>query len=234
MTQLNLAMKRPNVKAFEKMSAFVEGSKVDFIGVKNHVLSKLNNFLPQSRFYHSIWHTLDVYNAVNRIANYQSNISESDLLLLKTAALFHDTGFIYTSENHEDYSIIFMEDTLPKFGYTAGQIKVIKQMIVATKPSLKPQTALEEILVDADLDYLGRNDYFYISNQLKSEIAVYYTLECEIEWIKLQLKFLKSHVYYSDFSLRFRKENKEKVIKQLESCLSEELLCVGLTNYELC
>ncbi len=133
------------------------------------ILNKLRNELPAHLSYHGIDHTLDVYSAAERIAK-EKGISNYERKLLLTAALFHDTGFIKKRELHEVESCNFARQYLPLYGYKVAEIELICGMIMATRIPQSPKTYLEEIICDADLDYLGRDDFFRTGNKLFEEL----------------------------------------------------------------
>lgn len=48
---------------------------------------------------------------------------------------------------------------LPHFGYTGDEIEQVCDIIMATQMPQNPHNHLGQIICDADLDYLGRNDF---------------------------------------------------------------------------
>ena len=68
--------------------------------------------------------------------------------------------------NHEYFSTLVAREILPTYYYTRSQIDTICELIMATKLPPKPRNKLEEIMCDADLDYLGRSDMIPVSNTL--------------------------------------------------------------------
>jgi len=60
----------------------------------------LKKGLSKDLIYHSLDHTLDVLKAVERLALLEG-VTDEALFLLKTAAIFHDAGFIEKYENDE-------------------------------------------------------------------------------------------------------------------------------------
>lgn len=92
-------------------------------------------------------------------------------------------------------------------------------MIMATKVPQQPQNHLEEILCDADLDYLGREDFFTIGNKLFAELSVYGILSTEDEWNELQARFLEAHHYFTKTAIKLRKKKKDKHLKLVKSKL---------------
>ncbi|GAI89663.1 unnamed protein product [marine sediment metagenome] len=49
-------------------------------------------------------------------------INEEDLLLVKTAALLHDAGFLKVYDAHEEAGCELAQDLLPKFKYDDRQV----------------------------------------------------------------------------------------------------------------
>ena len=120
------------------------------------------------------------------------------MIILKTAALFHDAGFIETYTGHEDMSIKMAVKWLPQFDYNPTQIERITQLISVTRSSSLPQNKLEEIIRDADLFYLGTNRYVEVSEKLFKELSEAGFIKDKEEWHLQQIKFLKAHKYYTE------------------------------------
>ena len=185
----------------------------DFNIIYDHIILKLNGLAPQLS-YHSVYHTIDVIRHAERIAK-EEGINETELYLLKVAALYHDTGFLETYAEHEIKSCaIFMEDSA-RFHFSDPDKELILDIIMATKVPQKPNTLLQKIICDADLDYLGRNDFQEISLRLKNEFLHYGVVADETAWKKLQVKFLKDHHYHTSSSQLQREPVKLKNLSKL-------------------
>ncbi|WP_028298058.1 HD domain-containing protein [Olivibacter sitiensis] len=191
---------------------------MEYNTIKKIILKKLKEELPEHLSYHSVAHVKDVVAATEKIAQAE-NITESQLTLLKTAALFHDSGFLYGSKNHEEKSCEVAQEYLPSYGYTQDDIDRIKGMIMATKIPQSPKNHLEEILADADLDYLGRDDFFTIGNRLYNELAIFGIVTSDRAWNLLQEKFLESHHYFTQTAIANRSEKKQKNLELIKSKL---------------
>jgi HD superfamily phosphodiesterase len=146
----------------------------------------------------------------------QEHISEGEILLIKTAALFHDAGFVNRiNEGHEEESIRMAEKKLPEFGYTPKEIELISGMIQATSIPQQPKNKLECILADADLEYLGTDNFESIGNKLYKELKHYNPKLSIEEWNNAQINFLQSHFYHTDYCIQNRTAIKEKNLKKL-------------------
>jgi predicted metal-dependent HD superfamily phosphohydrolase len=184
---------------------------------REFILDKLNKELPEHFYYHNATHAEDVYTAAKQIAQAEG-ISDSEMPLLLTAALFHDSGFLLGPKDHEIHSCDNARLYLPGFGYSNTEIEQICDIIMATKMPQNPHNHLGEIICDADLDYLGRNDFFILSKKLFSELAITDHLETELEWNKLQVVFLENHHYFTKTAIALRealqKEHLNEIIKK--------------------
>lgn len=186
--------------------------------IKKFILDKLINELPEYLSYHRIAHVKDVLQA-SIVIGRREKVNEEDLILLKTAALFHDSGFIYGSTEHEEKSCEIARKYLPDYDYTTGQIEKICGMIMATKLPQRPHNHLEEILADADLDYLGRDDFFIIGDRLFKELVILDIISSEEEWNQLQVNFFKSHQYFTETSKNLRETVKAEHLAIIKSKL---------------
>ena len=146
--------------------------------------------------YHCFEHTLDVYAAAENLSDLEKiNPQQQELVLI--AALFHDSGFIIGPNCHEQESCDIVEQYLPPYGYEIGELELIKGMIMATKLPQAPKNLLEEIIADADLDYLGRDDFFPISETLYHEFLIAGVVDNYDDWNKLQVSFFENHHYFT-------------------------------------
>lgn len=174
----------------------------------DYILNRLSIELPAHLFYHNIEHTKDVYQAAKRIGEAEG-ITGDELKLLLTAAYYHDCGFLIKAKGHEEESCRIARETLPGYGYTADQIDRICGMIMATRLPQSPTNHLEEILADADLDNLGRDDFFTISHKLFLENSFFGNVADENEWNLQQMDFIENHQYFTKTAINLRQAKKD-------------------------
>jgi uncharacterized protein len=192
--------------------------KIELSELKQIVFDKLNKELPKHLYYHSLGHVVDVYEAAMRIAD-SEGINPQEKNLLATAVLFHDSGFIYQSKNHEEKGIEIAKEMLPTYGYSPDEIEQICGMIMATKIPQAPHNKLEEIICDADLDYLGRDDFWEIGNSLHKEILASGMDMSVKEWNELQSRFLTAHHYFTPTAINERKQKKQKHLDTIKTLI---------------
>ena len=195
---------------------------MDYNGAEQYIIDRLGKELPENLYYHDVEHTLDVLEAVEKYAAME-HVRKADLILLKTAALFHDSGFLIKYSSNEVASVQIICRVLPGFGYTLQQIERISKMILTTEIPQKPKNILEKILCDADLDYLGRDDFYIIAIRLFrewNENGISVTLK---EWYIQQLFFLQQHEYFTKSAIKLRSEKKKEYVAQIKELLGDSI-----------
>ncbi|MBL4709900.1 MAG: hypothetical protein JKY48_15820 [Flavobacteriales bacterium] len=195
-------------------------SSINYKNAEKYIVKRLAGDLPSGLHYHGIHHTMDVCKAVERLAIWEG-VKGEDLYLLKTAALYHDAGFIDSYESNEPIGANLAKEMLPNFGYTDEQIKQVIELIGATKMPQSPNNHLEQIMCDSDLDYLGRADFYTIAETLRQELIEFGKLEDDpIRWVEMNIGFLGSHTYFTKSSQVRRQPEKEKRIDELKQKLN--------------
>lgn len=189
---------------------------MEFEKVRVHIMQRIEAELPRNLYYHCYEHVQDVYCSAMNLAEMEGVVG-NELTLLKTAVLFHDSGFIKGMNNHEEVGCGIARETLPEYGYTEDQINAICGMIMATRIPQSPKNKLEEIICDADLDYLGRDDFWTIAPNLFRELRELGLLDSEQDWNRLQLKFLSGHRYFTVSAKGLRQAKKEAHLNKIKS-----------------
>lgn len=188
--------------------------EADYQKAEEFMLDCLQKELSTDLAYHGSHHTLDVMNAAMKIAAHE-NLSADEMALLRVAVAFHDSGFIYSHKNHEEKGCDLAKEYLPGFHFTPEQIALVCSMIRATKIPQQPRTKLEQIICDADLDYLGREDVQAIAQTLFTEQLIRSKNIDEKSWDEMQIAFLKDHHYHTPYSLKHRDANKQSYLQRL-------------------
>lgn len=194
---------------------------IRFDDLEEHVMNILEEKLPRNLYYHNLKHTIDVTVQVELIGRGEE-ISDEELLLLKTAALFHDTGFTRTYKDHEEAGVEISKEILPLFDYTDEQIQRISELIMVTKLPPRPKNLLEQIICDADLDYLGRVDFIPVSGNLFRELTEHKIIEDNInKWNQIQISFIEKHQYFTETAKKLRDVNKNIQLEAIRKLVEE-------------
>lgn len=193
---------------------------MDYRAAKQFILARLRADLSSHLHYHGLHHTMDVHKVANELCEMEG-IRGHELILVKTAALYHDAGFVKDKHaGHEHEGCLMVRADLPRFGYSEPDIELICGMIMATKIPQSPQNHLEEILCDADLDYLGRDDFYKIGNSLFEELQAYHLIGDEQAWNRLQVSFLTAHRFHTRTNKSLREPVKQAYLRDLQELVA--------------
>jgi HD superfamily phosphodiesterase len=182
--------------------------------LRNMVLKDLDGLKPNLT-YHGLHHTMDVLNVINGYIR-RLKLPKREAYLLRIAALTHDMGFLVSHVEHEATSAKMAENYMKQLGFPKSDIRQVQKMIIATKPTNPSNTKLEKILCDADLDYLGRDDFVKISNTLYLEFRDQGIVMDYESWMRLQVKFLEFHEYQTEYAKKYRAPKKAMWLKKIK------------------
>jgi len=164
---------------------------------RQYVLDRLARELAPHITYHSLAHTRDEVVPAAELFAAREGVTGEDFLLLRTAALYHDVGFVEQQHDHEAGSVRIAAALLPGFGYTPAQIEAIIDIILATELPQRPHSLLAQIMADADLSVLGQADYLPRNVALRAELAAMGRPMTDAQWYGGQLNFIRNHQYYT-------------------------------------
>ena len=80
---------------------------------------------------------------------------------------------------------------------------------------------LEQIMCDADLDYLGRDDFHEIADSLRRELRDHGKIKSDRLWDEIQVKFLTQHKYFTKSAIKLRRAKKMQHIEEIKKRLEE-------------
>lgn len=185
---------------------------IDILKIYFYIKAKLENSPEvQQFFYHGWMHTKAVYDAICYLTPME-NIDNENFEELKIAALYHDTGYTTgESDDHEYRGADIARMELPLFGIADYRISHICMLIVSTVPEYRPIGIVEEIMHDADLEYIGRDYYPYVAELLRREKSILHDV-----WRREQVTFLKNHQFITDSARKLFDRQKEINIRILE------------------
>lgn len=174
-------------------------------------MTRLKHDLNVKYLYHDSRHTQDVIRQCQEIG-YREGVSADDIAVLKLAALYHDIGFLVQRANHESAGADMFLQEAKDSGISEESLQLIASLILVTKVPQKPTNLLERIICDADLDYLGREDFPSIAEFLYLELKSCGEMSERQRWNEVQLSFLSAHQFHSDSSRKLRTAGLEKNI----------------------
>lgn len=178
------------------------------------VVDFLKTKIPAEYYYHNYLHSLYVMEKAVEIGT-REGCPQGDLELIAVAALWHDTGYVNQYKGHEEESCRLATHYLPLYGYRMEEIERICGMIMATKIPQQPQTRCEEILADADLEYLGTEQAAELANDLFKEMNALNSKLTKESWRKMEIGFLSGHQYFTGFCKKHKQPQKESYLNSL-------------------
>jgi predicted metal-dependent HD superfamily phosphohydrolase len=180
------------------------------------VSTMLKDKLPAVYFFHSLDHTLYVYENVKKIGK-KEKCTDKEIDLLCAAALWHDAGYINVYYGHEEESCRLAKIHLSEFGYSEADIQIITGIIMATKIPQSPHNKLEKIIADADLAYLGTADAAHQADNLYKELHHLNPSLTKEQWNEMQVLFLQQHSYFTGYCRTIKEPVKQLYLEKLKS-----------------
>jgi ligand-binding sensor domain-containing protein/class 3 adenylate cyclase/HD superfamily phosphodiesterase len=193
-------------------------SSINYVKAEERIMKILEQELDLNLYYHCLEHTRDVTRAAESIA-IKEGVTDEALFLLKSAATYHDAGFVKVYDDNEVVGAQMAAEILPEYGYTSEQVATVKELIFVTRIPHKPKNQLEKIICDADLDYLGRNDFHQISERLCKELMERGKIKNHRHWDEVQVSFFKLHKYFTATSKKLRNAKKKQNLKEIQERL---------------
>ncbi len=106
---------------------------------------------------------------------------------------------------------------LPGFGYTVDQIVYVNRLILVTTLGAEPKYIHEQIIKDADFEYLSQDGYWEISLMLKEEwnnVGIVFYMP---GWIGLQDRFLTGHRFCTNAAIQLREPKKQEFLGMIKA-----------------
>lgn len=186
-----------------------------FSEIQDYMMSRLQQGLPSYLKYHDVAHTRDVIKKSILLGELE-NLSSEEIYLIKTAALYHDSGFLIAREDHEEKSCSIAQEDLTEMNFEISDIQTICNMIRATKIPQKAQNKYEHILADADLFYLGTEDYTFYAGKLYEELQYFSPEITAEEWFNIQVAFMEQHHFFTEYGKSILSPIKQKNLRLLK------------------
>jgi HD superfamily phosphodiesterase len=182
---------------------------------EEHVIHLLKSNLNGDYRYHDLAHTLSVRDASLELGR-RYRMSDEELEMLELAALFHDTGFTRSYDNHEDASKELLAEFLQAADYPEEKIEHIKQLIEATRVGVEPETLLGRVLKDADFNTFN-SSYAAKSEALRHEWRLFRGVKMtDAEWRLNNLDFWSDHKFFTGEGQAMFGEQRRKYLKALK------------------
>lgn len=189
--------------------------------IEQFVTNLLLTKTPSHLVYHNVEHTREVVKNAELIAKHEG-FSDDEKNILKTAAWFHDTGYIKKYVGHEEESVALANGFLRKKQVEPDVIELIANAIMATIYTRQPQNKIEGALCDADFMHLGKENYPEYAAKLREELnASGVRIIKKGDFEKESVEMFLNHRFYTGYGRSELTGIKEKNLENLKASIKE-------------
>ncbi|MBU3679037.1 MAG: DUF2179 domain-containing protein [Candidatus Kapabacteria bacterium] len=187
-----------------------------FLDLKTDVSAYLTDNVGAEYCYHNLDHTLQVLSDAERISDAES-LDDNSRVLVQTAALLHDVGYVGGRERHEDRSCAWARENLARYGYEHQAIEAICRIIGSTRVPQSPVDQLSKIVCDADLATLGGTEYRATAARMREEYRFTQPDLTDQMWPAKQIEFIEQHSYHTQSARNMFDAQKAANLQQLRA-----------------
>jgi len=195
---------------------FIKMQLLKLQDVEEYVFNKLENELPENLYFHNIKHAMNVSSTVELIGRAE-NLNDEEMLIIRTAAVFLNSGFLTDYRRHEDYRCEFASDILPLFKYSESITLKVCHLLGVSFDKMKPASKLEKIMFDSYYDFLGKVDLQGAALALFREQNEYGIAENKKQWIENFISLVEKYEFYTLTASKMRAVSKEEQMKILRN-----------------
>jgi HD superfamily phosphodiesterase len=207
-----------DLKVIPNRKFFIQLQLLRLHDLEEFIIDRIDQELTNNYYFHTSKHTKDIYTQAELLGRAE-NISHEEMLLVRTAALLLDIGFISDYNNHINHSVTFAREILPKFKYSSDQTEAICNLLFATNTENSSPSIQESILIDARYNYFGRVDYTEKIQNLIKEIKAWVPEFNEKEFIVQQINRMKKFTFLTSTAKLLQEVPSKEQIKKLEELL---------------
>ena len=201
---------------------------------ESYIFNLFKDKLSTEYIYHDFLHTLRVVSALKELIKGEG-IQATDATDLLLAGWFHDAGYVFGNENHEENGCDIFKDFLKNEADTTVNAERVCNIILATKINHEPTNILEMCICDADFYHFATENYADHCVMLKKEVETLSKNEiADIDWCTQNIHmFTKIHHYYTDYAKVNWQPKKEKILFGLYELVDKLKSNKKSTNKEL-
>ncbi len=199
----------PNKRFFTKLQLLRLGD------LEEKVFGEILKDLPEILHFHNLEYARKVYDQAMLLCRAEE-VYEEERLVVLTAALMLLTGLTQSFHTFENRSAVISREILPDFKYTEAQIDQVCNLILSTKLPLAPNNRLEQVMIDAKMEYIGNPDYTTQIKLLFQEMKDAGSKINGQQFKKQQLELLFEFEYFTVSARRLREVSGKDQIATLE------------------
>ena len=185
--------------------------------IEHYVTGLYETLQDDTLAFHNLKHTESVVDRTKEIAGHY-HVNEKEMLILYTAAWFHDTGYLFTEPSrHEEMSAEVMRKFMLDHTNDTELINEIEQCIMATKSPRNPTNLLQQIICDADTYNLGSKEFKETNKRVRKECKLKTGDVNKLDFARSTIKMLEEHQFYTTYCKDLLSVTKELNMKKLKN-----------------
>lgn len=198
----------PNRKFIVKMQM------IKLQDIEEMITKMFEDEAPPNLYFHNSSMLKNISNNVELLSTAEK-LSEEEFINLKLASVFLLTGYISDYEKPMEASLRLVEEILPGYGFSQDNVDLTSKLIKNLYTD-KYDSLADRILHDARYDYLGRVDYFKLTEKLLRERTEYGKHSDSSAWIGIQKKILSDHEFLTNTARLLRSVPVDEQLAGLE------------------
>lgn len=199
---------QPNRKFIARMKM------IKLLDIEEAVIRIFDEEAPPNLYFHNSALVKSLTNHVELLST-SEKLSEEEFIIVKLAAIFLFSGYIYDYEKPLDEAVNLMSSILSGNGFSQEEIQNAGNLIRNSFEN-RILSLSDRILHDARYDYLGRVDYPRLAEKLQREMTEYGKHPEGKGWMQQQKKLLKEHDFLTETARLLRSVQIEEQLSSLE------------------
>jgi hypothetical protein len=184
--------------------------------IEAYVTGLFEQMLEPAFVFHNLEHTQNVVKRTKEIAGHYK-LTEDEMLILFTAAWFHDTGHLFTEPSkHEEKGCEIMRKFMTGKVDDEKIIELIEGCIMSTKLPRNPTNLLQQIICDADTYHFGTKDFKNTNKKALEEESLRFGENDAAKFNEETMTMLGTHQFYTNYTKQLLNERKTKNMKKLQ------------------
>jgi adenylate cyclase len=185
-----------NLKGLPNKKFHVQLQFLRLNDLEEYIFNYFESDTPEYLKFHNLKNTIDVYTHVELLGRAEG-VSDEELLLLRTAALFVNVGYLTHYEEYKIKRLEFATRVLPDFHYTTEQIQGVLNLLQIDACYAHDMSLLGQIMCDAMLNYTGRIDYLNRLDDIYKELSILKKVKKQRDFYENQIRFLLAHHFHT-------------------------------------
>lgn len=182
---------------------------------EKYIAALMTEKLPENVIFHNLHHTLLVKQFAETIGEH-SGLTEDEMNILRTGALFLHAGFVNSFEQSHEESAGIASSFLAEHDVDPSVAAHVADLIRAARIPQQPKDRIAEALCDADMMYIASEGAIERFDLLVDETALHQpNIKKRQYFEKGWISFFAAHTYFTDYGKNVLQPEKEATVRRL-------------------